>query len=150
MAVRNKQKNHHLRVLLVDDNENGLAARKMLLEELGLETVGVNSPKKALEAMEGGEFDLVVTDYQMPGLNGTQLIAAMRARGVQAPVIMVSGYVEALSLTEKSTGANLVIAKSAHEVAALLRGVKRLLPGSPMRKPAGRTGAKPKHRSASA
>lgn len=139
MPVRNHNlSNQHPRVLLVDDNENGLAARKILLRELGLEAVGVSSPKKALDLFEREAFDLVVTDYQMPGLNGAQLIAAMRAQKPEVPVILISGFVEPLSLTERNTGANLVIAKSANEVSALLRGVKRLLSGTVLRKPAGR------------
>ena len=64
------------RVLLVDDNKNGTPARKAALEEQGYETGSASSPAEALELFQQTEFDLVVTDYRMPKMNGTELIEA--------------------------------------------------------------------------
>ena len=123
------------RVLLVDDNSVGLMARRMVLEELGYEATGVTCPMEALDLFTAEPFDLVVTDYKMPGLNGKQLIAALREQVPSLPVILISGYVDALGLTEKSTGASVVIMKSANEVQHMVRAVTRLLTIKPARKP---------------
>lgn len=80
----------------------------------------------------GADFDLVVTDFRMPEMNGTELIRRIRATHPRMRFIMLSGFVEPLGLTEQTTGADVVIAKSAGEVNILVRAVGRLL-----RKPPG-------------
>jgi CheY-like chemotaxis protein len=128
------------RILLVDDNRSGLAARRMLLEELGYQTAVTQSPKEAfglfVKAKQAKEaFDLVITDYKMPEMNGVELIAKMREESPDIPVILLSGFVDALGLTEKTTGANVVIMKSAHEVQTLIRSANRLVTLGARRKP---------------
>lgn len=122
-------------ILLVDDNRQGLIARKSLLQELGCSVSTATNGDEALELFSKQKFDVIVTDYKMPRMNGVELIK--RIRGVQAGarIILVSGFVEPLGLTEESTGADVVIAKSAGEVGQLTRSVKRLL-SQPARKPA--------------
>jgi CheY-like chemotaxis protein len=128
------------RILLVDDNRSGLAARRVLLEELGYEIVAVSQPREAVrrfeEAFEAGTpFQVLVTDFRMPELDGVELILRLRAVAPDLPAILVSGYVDALGLTERSTGANMVIMKSANEVQHLLRAVKRYASSRAVRKP---------------
>jgi len=124
------------RVLLVDDNAAGLKARQMVLEELGYCTVGTSCPKKALGLFGEEPFDLVITDYKMPEMSGLELIIALRAQSPELPIILLSGYVEPLGLSERSTGANIVIMKCANEVNHLIRATNRLLSAKLPRKPA--------------
>ncbi|MBE7542492.1 MAG: response regulator [Bryobacteraceae bacterium] len=147
MADRKAQQATSTRILLVDDNRAGLAARRAVLEELGYNTTGAECPKRALElfhaAREGAEaFDLLVTDFKMPAMTGLELIRQVRASVPTLPVILISGFVDALGLTEASTGANVVIMKSANEVQHLVRAAKRLLGGA-LRKPPRRTNSTP-------
>ena len=81
-------------------------------------------------------YDLVVTDYRMPRMNGAQLIAEIRVFTPKVPIVLVSGMVDVLGLDEKTTGANVVIPKSATEITHLIRAVKRLLNAQPPKKPA--------------
>ncbi len=115
------------RVLLVDDNKGGLMARKAVLEEIGYRTDGALSGKQALSLFGEHLFDLVVTDYRMPDMDGAELIALLRQKRAEIPIVLISGFVEALGLDERNTGANMVIMKSANEVAHLVRAVTRLL-----------------------
>ncbi len=115
------------RVLLVDDNKGGLMARKAVLEEIGYLTDCALSGKEALSLFGEHLFDLVVTDYRMPDMDGAELIAQLRQRRTEIPVVLISGFVDALGLDERNTGANMVIMKSANEVAHLVRAVTRLL-----------------------
>ena len=78
---------------------------------------------------------MVVTDYKMPKMNGVELIERLRQRDPNARIIMLSGFVEPLGLTEENTGADAVIAKSANEAAHLTRWVKRLVNRTTARKP---------------
>ncbi len=127
------------RILLVDDNRSGLAARRSVLEELGYATTGVVCPKEAVEAFAASvqmceAFGLVITDYKMPEQTGVDLIRQIRAISENVPVILVSGFVDALGLTESNTGADVVIMKSANEVSHLVRAVNRHLSGAVRRK----------------
>lgn len=123
------------RVLLVDDNRNGLLARKSVLEEHGYVVDAHSSPVEALAQFGQQTYDLVVTDYRMPKLTGAELIVEMRAIRPSIPVVLVSGVVDVLGLDEKTTGANVVIPKSSTEVTHLIRAVKRLLETHTPRKP---------------
>jgi CheY-like chemotaxis protein len=124
------------KILLVDDNAQGVAARKTVLEELGYRVTTATSGEEALELFGRQKFDLVVTDYKMPRLDGLELIAHLRKRTPEMPIILVSGYVDTLGLSEASTSADAVIQKSANEVSHLVRTVARLLRQKPSRKPA--------------
>jgi CheY-like chemotaxis protein len=115
------------RVLLVDDNLRGLSARKSVLEELGAGITTASSAAEALAFLAAQPFDLVVTDYQMPRMNGVEFIAQLRKQFPGIPVILISGFVDSLGLSEDSTGADIVIQKSNNEVAHLVRSVSRLL-----------------------
>ncbi len=121
------------RILLVDDNRNGLSARKAVLEEIGYVTTTASSAEQALALVSEREFDLVVTDFRMPGMDGAELIRRIRAAHPRMRFILLSGFVEPLGLTEHSTGADVVISKSAGEVNILVRAVGRLLRKPPAR-----------------
>jgi CheY-like chemotaxis protein len=121
----------------------------MVLEEVGFAVQAVNDSARALEIFREHPFELVVTDFKMPGMNGIELIAALRDLAPSLPVILLSGYVDALGLTEKTTGANAVIMKSANEVSHLVRTATRLMDLKPARKPPGATLLRARRKSAS-
>jgi CheY-like chemotaxis protein len=114
-------------VLLVDDHAAGLKARKAILEELGYRVATAPGAEEALKECAKTAFDILVTDYKMPRVNGIQLIAKIRDMRPEMPIILLSGYADILGLTEEETGADLVLAKDAREVERLIRGVARLL-----------------------
>jgi len=120
-------------ILLVDDNQDGILARKSVLEGLGYQIVPASSAEEALELAKEHQFNLVVTDFKMKEMDGVGLIAALRRSGLEVPVILLSGFAERLGFNEAATGASLVIQKSMNEVDHLVRGIRRLL--SPSKKP---------------
>ena len=81
------------------------------------------------------KVDLVITDFRMPNMDGVELITRIRQLCGDLPIILLSGFVEPLGLTEESTGADVVLSKSAGEVGFLVRSVRRLLSRQPYRKP---------------
>jgi CheY-like chemotaxis protein len=122
-------------VLLVDDNRDGLLVRKALLEELGYCVTVAKNGEEGLKLFESSNFNVVVTDYRMPRMNGVELIEHIRKADPNARIILLSGFVEPLGLTEENTGADAVIAKSANEPAHLVRWIKRLVNRQTPRKP---------------
>ena len=114
-------------ILMVDDNRDGVLARRSVLEELGYQVISAGCGADALELVKEHNFDLVVTDYKMSPMDGLQLIQQLRSDDFQKPIILLSGFAENLGLKPESTGADAVVQKSAHEVTNLLRQTKRLL-----------------------
>jgi len=128
------------RILLVDDNSLGMAARRSVLEELGHKVVTSGTAHEALELCGTERFDVVVTDYKMPKMNGIEFIGRLRKQHSNTlGVILVSGFTDTLGLNESNTGADIVLQKSNHEVSNLIRSVNRLLrkQQQPARKPPG-------------
>ncbi|MEW6219011.1 MAG: response regulator [Thermodesulfobacteriota bacterium] len=77
------------RILFVDDEMAILEATMMLLEER-YEVTGATRGDVALTLFQEGDFDLVVSDIIMPGLDGLQLFAAVRKIRPQQPFVFVS------------------------------------------------------------
>ena len=69
-----------LTVLVVDDDHLVLMNTAAMLEDLGHDVIEATSGDQALRALRRGRrIDLIVTDQLMPGMTGTQLIAAIKA-----------------------------------------------------------------------
>jgi CheY-like chemotaxis protein len=93
--VGNEIRVDRLVVLAVDDDSLVLASTSAMLEDLGHEVIDVASGAKALEIIESGaDIDLVISDQAMPGMTGTQLASAIKARRPRLPVILATGYAE--------------------------------------------------------
>jgi CheY-like chemotaxis protein len=130
--------NASAQILLVDDNFLGSAARRSVLEELGHRVITSGTAAEGLELCGKHRFDIVVTDYKMPKMNGVEFIVRLRKLHPTTGVILISGFADTLGLDEASTGADIVLQKSNNEVPQLIRAVNRLLrkQQQPSRKPA--------------
>jgi CheY-like chemotaxis protein len=122
------------KILLIDDSRNGLLVRSALLEDMGCAVEMADNGEEGLKLFQSKCFDVVVTDYRMPGMNGVEVIAKIREIQPHARIILLSKMAEPLGLNEANTGADAVLAKSSNEVSLLPRTVKRLL-NRPVRKP---------------
>ncbi len=114
------------RILLVDDNSHGLTARKMILVDHGYGVETALSGEEAWEIIQKHHFDVVVTDLRMGGMDGVELIRLIRASDVPARIVLLSGFIGCLGMTEQSTGADELICKSNKEVPELLRAIRKL------------------------
>ena len=131
------------RILIVDDNRMGLVARKHVLEEVGHEVAIAQSPHEALARFQSEAYDIVVTDFRMPQMSGVDLIRDLRAVNPKVPIVLISGFTDALGLDEETTGADAVIQKSHSEVPQLVRAVSRLLNRTGKKKPPGKQSPPP-------
>ena len=82
-----------VKVLLVDDSRSARAFMRRVLENLGIHNfTEAENGKKAVEVIQQHYFDLVVTDYNMPEMDGRELIEYIRTQSWQStvPILMVS------------------------------------------------------------
>jgi response regulator RpfG family c-di-GMP phosphodiesterase len=104
------------RILAIDDEDVIRMLVVEILESVGHEVVGAESAEHALELLDHGEFDLVVSDVVMPGLSGLELLEAARSRRASLPIVLVTGAgtYETLSQALTRGAAGLVTKPFAH------------------------------------
>lgn len=80
------------KLLVVDDSLSVRKALGMLLEDQGYEVTLARDGIEAVRALDGGRFDVLLTDLEMPNMNGLELTAHVRAKSAIAsmPVIMIT------------------------------------------------------------
>jgi CheY-like chemotaxis protein len=127
-------------ILLVDDNARGLTARKMILADHGYGVETALSGEEAWDIFQKYQFDIVVTDLRMGGIDGVELIRRIRATDAPSRIILLSGFVDCLGLTSQTTGADELINKSNKEVPELLRAIKKLAARPRPRRPSSESG----------
>jgi signal transduction histidine kinase len=104
-----------LKLLLVDDDELDRMAVRRVLRELRVEVVvdERGSRDEALQALASTTFDCVLLDYQLPGSNGLETLAAIRAAGIRVPVVALTGQGdEELAVSLMKAGAADYLTKS--------------------------------------
>jgi two-component system response regulator CpxR len=111
-------------ILCVDDNEQSLSHRKIMLETRGYRVVSFSRGEDALERFRQGGIDLVVTDMAMPGLDGPQLIAAIKNQSPQTPAVLISSKVRIYS---HESQADVFLTKGMYAPADLLERIRILL-----------------------
>jgi EAL domain-containing protein (putative c-di-GMP-specific phosphodiesterase class I) len=78
-------------LLLVDDDVLVLKMTKKLLERRGYQVVACSNGEDALKQLTQRTFDCMVSDVQMPGINGLRLLRAIRDRDLDLPVVLITG-----------------------------------------------------------
>ncbi|MBV8207844.1 MAG: response regulator [Acidobacteria bacterium] len=79
-------------ILFVDDHEVLARLSCEILEMQGYRAVSAYNAAEALQKFEQENFDILVTDFRMEGMNGLELARRIRAKKPEVPVIIVTGY----------------------------------------------------------
>jgi DNA-binding NtrC family response regulator len=82
------------RILLVDDEENILHALQRLFKSDGYEVETYTNATEALKRARAAEFDLVMSDYRMPGMDGVFFLTALKQIQPDAMRLLASGYTD--------------------------------------------------------
>jgi CheY-like chemotaxis protein len=92
-----------LSILLVDDHEGVRATTAALLDDLGHRVTEVGSGADVLAALRASPdaYDLVITDYAMPIVSGTELIAEARRIRPALPAIIITGYADLGAIAQR-------------------------------------------------
>jgi DNA-binding NtrC family response regulator len=80
------------KALLIDDDISTLKLMKFQLEEEGFEVTTADSGKKGLDSVEGQEFDIILTDLNLPDFNGIEMVSRCKEISPDTEIIMVTGY----------------------------------------------------------
>jgi two-component system response regulator CpxR len=111
-------------ILCVDDNEQSLSIRKVLLETRGYRVATCTNAQDALARFKQGGVDLVLTDLIMPGVDGVKLVEEIKAISPHTPAILLSGKVKTYN---HDTAADVFLPKGMHLPAELLERIRLLL-----------------------
>ncbi|MFA6449551.1 MAG: response regulator [bacterium] len=116
-----------IKILLVDDEQDFLDVFGAILDMDGAETSFAHGYNEALDLFEKNEYDIVITDYSMPGWDGLYLLDMIKSQKPDMPVIIVSNYLN----DEKTRKAYRMkadwVLKKQFAYEELLAGIQRLL-----------------------
>jgi two-component system, cell cycle sensor histidine kinase and response regulator CckA len=88
---KNKRK---VRLMLVDDDLDSLKSLHRALTLHGFEADQFENPSEALNTYEKDRYDIIVTDFKMPDMNGLSLARAIREVNPKAKIVLFSGYID--------------------------------------------------------
>ena len=111
-------------LLCVDDNEQSLSYRKIMLETRGYRVAACSRGEDALERFKQGGVDLVMTDLAMPGLDGSALIAAIKNLSPHTPAILIASKAHVF---DHASQADVFLARGMYAPADLLERIRLLL-----------------------
>ena len=97
------------RILLVDDDQGARAALKLLLSIDRHTVAEATNGKEALALLTKKPFDLVIMDFFMPEMQGTQLAATIKRSAPSLPILMVTAYFE--KFVDKENDIDAIMAK---------------------------------------
>ena len=80
------------RILLIDDDENWSPLVREELEALGHAVDWLEQAREGPDLLTRTRYDLVLLDNVMPGMTGIEFLEALRARGIDVPVVLMTGY----------------------------------------------------------
>lgn len=101
-----------VRVLIVDDDESHAEAVAESLERVGYDCVVASSGQRAVQLIEGQEFDVVVTDLKMDDVDGLQILQKTKEELPNAEVILLTGHFSFQSaLAAGQAGASMYLTK---------------------------------------
>lgn len=117
-------------ILFVDDEEEIVKMRTRMLAHLGYRVFAASTPERALQYFEkeDEQIDLMITDHTMPRMTGLQLAGQVSRLRPGLPIILCSGYSEAVTMEEaKRCGVHRFLAKPV-DMRLLARAIREILP----------------------
>jgi PAS domain S-box-containing protein len=99
-----------MRILLVDDHVEVRSTTAAVLADLGHEIVEAASGAEALETLRSGDcrYDLMISDYAMPHLSGTEFLRKARDFCPGVPALIITGYAEADAIGNRPDGVEVL------------------------------------------
>lgn len=107
-----KQTRPFMRALVVDDSEGMRRSVVALLKTLGIQATLASNGTEAIAWLATGRFDLFLTDLQMPGMNGLELLEWVRDHYPDLPAVLMTGaFTEHTARAALASGADAVLSK---------------------------------------
>jgi len=111
-------------ILCVDDNEQALSVRKFLLETRGYRVIPAKDGATAIEILQQGGVDMVVSDLVMPQMDGNEMIRRMKQYSPEIPMMLISGAVKNF---ERANRADAFLPKGACSPVEMLERIRVMI-----------------------
>ncbi len=147
MATESRDPRHptgRQRALVVDDDAGVRELLRDVLEIANIDADLAASGEEALAALAHGSYDIVITDFRLPGPDGLDVAAAARGRFPAVPIIVITGAPELLEARATDTPGIQVFRKPL-PMTVLMLTVRELLAAAPRRPPAKARPERPPH-----
>jgi len=95
-------KENKIKLLLVDDEVKFLDSISKRLELKDFDVTSASNGREAIESAEKGFFDVAILDFQMPGMDGTQLLKILKGKHRYLEIIMLTGHATVDSAVEST------------------------------------------------
>ncbi len=99
------------KILVVDDNNVLLIVVSKMLSLLGYEVSSADSGENGLNVFRKSNFDIVLSDYDMPGMDGVAFACSVKECSPRTPVVIMTGAGRESVYSRKSTAVDEVISK---------------------------------------
>ena len=102
-----------MKILVCDDERVVSMFVSLILEPEGCQVVTAFDGQDALEKIQADpvSFDVLITDYRMPRLNGMELIETLRAKNIRLKIMMMTGFVRQLDAMDQEPLFDKLLAK---------------------------------------
>jgi len=120
------------KILVIDDEELIIKSLSKLLEQNGFEVFGTKKSQDALVMLEEEDFDLIITDVRMPGMNGVEMLESIyknkgEKKQRKIPTIFITGYSDEALEEKAKTLAPLAYIYKPFDTKELLNKIKKVL-----------------------
>jgi CheY-like chemotaxis protein len=115
------------RILLIEDDFTYRTLILSVLRKSGFNCTFCIDGDHALKKLRQENFDLIITDYLIPGPNGIEIVRWARKQGIDIPMLVVTNYPsEVLSVSIKELGRTKIIAKTSFTVSNMVKIVQEM------------------------
>jgi chemotaxis protein CheC len=121
-------------VLVVDDEPSVRAQVMRSLHLRGFDVTEAKSGSDCLVKMSSQRFDVIVLDISMPEMDGTEVVRALRNRGDDTPIVLMSGYMSPTQEKRLQMGSFQAFIPKPFGMSELLRAMEQAL-GEPISQP---------------
>jgi len=90
LELKKLEKDYSL--IIIDDDPGFTEMTKLVMASRGFDTISFTNPEEAVEHLKTNDYDLILLDYFMPEMNGSEFIDKLREYNKRTPVIIQTGY----------------------------------------------------------
>jgi DNA-binding NtrC family response regulator len=102
----------NIKILLIDDDEWIRDSLSLFLESEGCQLLALETAEEALEVLKQQTYEIIITDYRLPGIDGLEFIRRIQSKNLDAVIILITAYGDDEVISEaKRIGVQDIIAK---------------------------------------
>jgi CheY-like chemotaxis protein len=116
------------RILITEDDDSVRQTLRLLLVADGCAVTEARTGEEALDRLKRERFDLVITDFEMPGLSGSELAVIIKRQLPAQPILMITAYVERLGNCNNPVDAVLAKPFGIQDLRAAMAGLLKTPP----------------------